>query len=43
MMLWERLYSALTAVETLSVCGQHPPLNARGEKLLRYLRRRRKR
>lgn len=38
--LFGRLYDTLRAVETLSVTGEHAPLNARGERLLRWLRAR---
>jgi hypothetical protein len=40
MMLWQGLYSQLTAIETLGVCRQGPHLNERGARLLRYLRAR---
>lgn len=39
-MLWCKLYSALSAIEVLSVCKEGPPLNARGARMLRYLRKR---
>lgn len=42
-MLWERLYSQLSAIEAIGVCRQGPGLNKRGERILRYLRRRRHR
>lgn len=38
--LWGRLYSALSATEVLSVCRQGPFLNARGVRILGYLKRR---
>jgi hypothetical protein len=37
------LYDALSAWEVLSVCNGWPPLNRRGERVLRYLRRRTRR
>jgi hypothetical protein len=36
----DRLLGALSARETLAVCGHCSHLNARGDRLLRYLRRR---
>lgn len=42
-MLWDRLYGQLSAIETLDVCHGSPRLNRRGERLLRYLRTRRRR
>lgn len=41
---WENLYNQLSAVETLNVVDKKlPSLNAKGERLLRYLRLRRSR
>jgi hypothetical protein len=41
-MPWERLYSALLASDVLDVCGHAGhKLNARGRKILEYLRERR--
>jgi hypothetical protein len=41
-MLWERLYSQLSAIETLSIGRDGgPPLNERGKRILDYLRFRR--
>lgn len=37
---FQRLYGSLSAAEALAVCGDGPPLNRRGERTLRYLRRR---
>ena len=43
-MIYDRLYSQLSAIETLSVCHRsEPKLNPRGVKLLRYLQTRRHR
>lgn len=40
-MAWEGLYSQLSAMEALGVGRQGPGLNTRGERVLRYLQRRR--
>lgn len=47
-MLYERLYGQLSAIEVLQVCGIDGrgglmKLNRRGERVLRYLRERRRR
>lgn len=44
-MLWEKFYSALSAAQTLQVgtSGAAIRLNARGERILNYLRARRRR
>ena len=37
-MLWHRLFSQLSAIEVLGVCRVGNGLNARGERILNYLR-----
>jgi len=39
----DRLFDQLSAIDVLNVCHEGPPLNRRGERILRYLRRRRRR
>jgi hypothetical protein len=39
---WNNLYSVLTAAEALGVGRERPHLNARGQRVLNYLRCRRK-
>ena len=39
-MLYRRVYGQLTAIEAIGVGREGPGLNARGERVLRYLRRR---
>lgn len=41
--LVERLYNQLSAMEAIGVCRQGPGLNARGDRILKYLRQRRQR
>jgi hypothetical protein len=41
--LLNKLYSQLTAIETLGISREGPHLNARGARILRYLRARRRR
>jgi len=42
-MPWQRLYDALRAREAIGVCRDGPGLNARGERVLHYLRQRERR
>lgn len=39
-MLYQKLYDQLSAIEAIGVCRQGPGLNARGERVLRWLRAR---
>lgn len=41
--LWQRLYSQMTAIEAIGVCRQGPRLNARAQRVLNYMRARRRR
>lgn len=39
--LWQKLYSQLTAIETIGVGQQGPHLSKRGQRALNWLRKRR--
>lgn len=41
--MFERIYDQLCAMEAIGVCRQGPHLNARGQRLLVWLRMRRRR